>query len=129
MKVLKVIVDEMPKKCNSCKYLEDMRRSLRDNEYITGTPTYCLITLKALYIEDCYVKRPSWCPLEVETDGWIAVSERLPEHPNWVIACDKTGYAYPAVYHDKEWHDDIDGIPYHPITHWRPIPELEVKGE
>ena len=68
MKVLKVIVDEKPKTCNSCKCLEDMRRSLRDNEYITGTPTYCLITLKALYVEDCYVKRPSWCPLEVETD-------------------------------------------------------------
>lgn len=56
MKIKKVIVDEMPKMCDDC-YLS--------GRYHPGN-LYC--TIKADEIPDD-ILRPSWCPLEVETDA------------------------------------------------------------
>ena len=59
MKVLKVIVDEMPEgnTCFRCKFWQRFGRN--DRCVIRGLP------LNQSNLEDT---RPSWCPLEVETD-------------------------------------------------------------
>ena len=57
---------------------------------------------------------------------WISVSERLPDHQDWVIAYNPfyyQGHPIPATYCGKCWHDDMDdawdsNIP----THWQEMP-------
>ena len=52
MKVLKVIVDEMPEGCSKCGLMGAWSCTIRDKYF---RPEY-------------HLTRPDWCPLEVETD-------------------------------------------------------------
>ena len=56
MKVLKVIVDEMPKDCEQCYYL------------MIGGFCSAFMNWREFKRTDETTTRPSWCPLEVETD-------------------------------------------------------------
>ena len=62
-----------------------------------------------------------------EANRWIPVSERLPEHPNWVIVNDEAGNVFPAVYKkDEGWTDDLLDTyneEYPKIISWRPLPQ------
>ena len=110
MKVLRVIVDEMPKNCRCCIYA-------------SGLAFHC--NAFSDWREITRPVKPSWCPLEVETDGWIP----LPELPNWVIGVDNRGEVYPCVYEDGRWLNDVqDALPTGcVITQWRPLPEAPKK--
>lgn len=118
MRVLRVIVDEMPKECNQeCPFECDWQCRAHDWEQ--------------LYAED-FGKIPSWCPLEVETDGWIPVSERLPDENVRVMLAIKGASVIMGSHHNRapQW-TTIDGYysDYAIVTHWRPLPEApkEVK--
>ena len=118
MKVKRVIISgKKPSVCTFCRF-----------EYIWK----CVLKNKRLYVEDLG-KIPSWCPLEVETDGWTEVDDGLPKNPGWVIAEDNRGEVYPCTYEDGRWLNDVqDELPSGvKIIHWRPLPEApkEVKGE
>ena len=63
MKVLKVIVDEMPEGCKRCRFAHDRGKLLRENESLTGNSHYCEITRKELYWDDWMNRHPE-CPLE-----------------------------------------------------------------
>lgn len=67
MKVLKVIVDEIPSCCRVCEYL--VRNSM-----LASTPNgcHCGLTAKFMTIEMTET-RPDWCPLVASED--LAVSE------------------------------------------------------
>lgn len=116
MKVLKVIVDEMPKKCDQeCPFECDWQCRAHDWEQ--------------LYAED-FGKIPSWCPLELETDGWKPVSEK-PTKSMYVLICHVgDDYARTSWYSENEgdfywWGDKQD------LDLWRPLPVApkEVKNE
>ena len=62
MKVLKVIVDEMPEGCKRCRFAHDRGKLLRENESLTGNSHYCEITRKELYWDDWMNRHPE-CPL------------------------------------------------------------------
>jgi len=122
MKVLKMIVDEMPEGCSKCGLMGAWFYTIRDKYF---RPEY-------------HLTRPDWCPLEVETDGWIAVSERLPEDDTLVCV-----FCNGQVSYGKHYKNSVKWIlegqyefgewsgAYHTVTHWRPLPEApkEVKGE
>lgn len=126
MRVLRVIVDEMPNDCNQeCPFECDWQCRAHDWEQ--------------LYAED-FGKIPSWCQLEVETDGWIAASERLPEptyldygtqlksQNMYLVMCDNNRielYAYVKYGIDKQYRSWVDAegcfMPNITVTHWRPL--------
>ena len=55
MKVIKVIVDELPESCKECIYPN--WNSLGDR--------YCQVALRLIYDDK---KRPDWCPLRLESE-------------------------------------------------------------
>jgi len=65
MKIIKVIVDEMPKACINCGY-----GHLKDSPYCT------LNQCRGIDINP-YERRPDWCPLEVKghESKWSMVIE------------------------------------------------------
>lgn len=121
---IKVIVDEFPKSCLFCSCAGE---SACYWDAYTGN-VWHKITEKE------YSKRPSWCPLEVETDGWIPVSERLPESegeyltnqldvwdlPHIVILLFRNGEF--GIY-DDESTNMSEWLSAEFVTHWRPLPE------
>jgi hypothetical protein len=121
MKVLKVIVDEMPETCFDCSL-----SSAKDNRH----QHWCSITGMQVWMSEC----PSWCPLEVETDGWFAVSERLPDDGVEVLGYFEHGdywtWDIVAYYCDPNvWTADDRVLRNGAVTHWRYLPEApkEVK--
>jgi len=79
MKILKVIVDEMPKSCMVCAY--------ENHSSPFYTNPVCGILFKGI---ESIKERPSWCPLEVET-GWIPVEEILPKDEKEVLVRTSAG--------------------------------------
>lgn len=57
-------------------------------------------------------------------DGWISVEERLPEHSNVVLVALRHGLVCEGSYFDIEQRWIRFGVPYMPVTHWMPLPEL-----
>ena len=119
MKVLKVIVNEKPKNCYDCQ--------------LHGTVNGICYGVADLAPASGNI--PDWCPLEVETDGWFAVSERLPEDMKVVLLATKHGLALTGKHQSQvpQW-EASEGYYYHGgsydwVTHWRPLPEApkEVK--
>ena len=52
MKVIKVIVDELPKGCNWCPFV------------VVANHLMCIAIVKTLgYVDDPMTDRPGWCPL------------------------------------------------------------------
>ena len=107
MKVLKVIVDEMPKSCNYCKLIISI-----------GQYGVCSATREGI---NEWEQRPAWCPLEVET-GWIPVEEILPKDEKEVLVRTSDGNMWIDLYgiwgdeNTASWGDDN-------VTHWMPLPE------
>ena len=56
MKIYKVLVDELPKTCSGCNYLDN---------FIFGSNNFCELTGQTIKINVCD-KKPEWCPLVVE---------------------------------------------------------------
>ena len=118
MKVKRVIVDEMPKSCMVCAY--------ENHSSPFYTNPVCGILFKGI---ESIKERPSWCPLEVETDGWIAVEESLPKDEKEVLVRTSDGNMWIDLYgiwgdeNTASWGDDN-------VTHWMPLPQPpEVKNE
>lgn len=78
---------------------------------------------------------------DTEMDGWIPVSERLPEEGKEVLAqfvvrvrnmnnqvYEKTVYIYPLHYEKGTWKS-FAGVPNGKVTAWRPLPEPYKGGE
>jgi hypothetical protein len=68
MKVLKVIVDELPDSCQECKFLDDM----------TGVGHWCMVDGDYREPPDTAV-RPDWCPLMVEGEMVVVIGEPFRE--------------------------------------------------
>ena len=123
MKIKRVIVDEMPKCCVHC----DLSKQTYDFRW------YCPAIKKHIQITEPI---PDECPLEVETDGWFAVSERLPDDGVEVLGYFEHGdywtWDIVAYYCDPNvWTADDHVLRNGAVTHWRPLPEApkEVKDE
>ena len=127
MKIKRVIVDEMPEGCSKCGLMGAWSCTIRDKYF---RPEY-------------HLTRPDWCPLEVETDGWIPVSEKLPEDGVLVLISHK--FNGKNLVDEAIHYSSFDsGCPcwffngfarhkgegeYEEFTHWRLLPEApkEVK--
>jgi len=64
MKIIKVIVDELPEMCHDCRFVD------AKNFMGTGRIWYECTILDRKVIDDVY-SRPDWCPLveEIKSDG------------------------------------------------------------
>lgn len=73
---------------------------------------------------------------EEYNNGWISVSERLPENPCWTITCDEEGNIHIFFYRNGYFCESCGGKPiteqnaryYVPIA-WQPLPAPYQKGE
>ena len=75
MKVKRIIVDELPERCDDCPMLMWKHKSVNENKV-------CAVTQKLVLYDDKMKKgRPDWCPLEVE------------EVCEWVLEDIEVGYA------------------------------------
>ena len=71
-------------------------------------------------------------PLELTTELYISVKERLPKPP---MAClvvldiplENTGLETIASYEQDEWNIYDDQLKHYPVTHWMPLPPLPKK--
>jgi hypothetical protein len=67
----------------------------------------------------------------VTPDGWIPVSERMPDDDTLCIAIDDIGVVWTAIFEDGNLMSDIGGYPDLDFTHWMPLPaapQQEVKS-
>lgn len=65
-------------------------------------------------------------------DGWISVSERMPEKLIPVMVMYADGEMWSAMWSGQFWDDGCTIPDPHAITHWREMPaapQQEVKGE
>jgi len=118
------------KPCPFCGNEPDSRTSDTDgNKYYTCGSRWC--RNGNWYTLEEWNKRP------LETDGWIAVSERLPETYETVLVALGKGvtearYSKPHKFVGMchGWHA-VDGYCFgNKVTHWRPLPQPpEVKNE
>lgn len=58
----------------------------------------------------------------VTPDGWIPVSERMPDDDTLCIAIDDIGVVWTAIFEDGNLMSDIGGYPDLDFTHWMPLP-------
>lgn len=73
---------------------------------------------------------------EEYNNGWIPVSERLPENPCWTITCDEEENIHIFFYRNGYFCESCGGKPiteqnaryYVPIA-WQPLPAPYQKGE
>jgi hypothetical protein len=63
---------------------------------------------------------------------WIPVSEKLPDHPNWVMAYNpiaNQGDCCPAFYRDGQWYFELGEVwDYNLPISWRPLPTAPEEG-
>lgn len=64
------------------------------------------------------------CKICDEPDGWINVSDRLPNSYKDVIVCSETREVYCGWYApvSRIWHN-MDGAEIESVTHWRELPD------
>ena len=129
MKIIKVLVDEMPSGCKRCNFcVAKMYCSLLEDRKTT--------------VPDEPHKRRADCPLvydfgdretnalnkriaELEAERrWIPVGERLPEPYTRVLACIKSGYMEVDYMYSEPIVDvgiaDFNSLDN--VTHWMPLP-------
>lgn len=114
MKVKRVIVDEMPsgsKGCFDCNGFESDGEGMRACNYMN------------MHIDNPFLF-PLWCPLELEMDGWIPMSERSPDYFEVVLVCwgVKTNFIQSARFIGKDGFVDDCGDSL-TIKYWQPLPE------
>ena len=63
-------------------------------------------------------------------DGWIPVSERMPEDAQWCAVNTEYGYYVQCWSEGQGWLGDEINLPSCDVTHWMPLPEpkREVKN-
>ncbi|EMQ2223303.1 TPA: DUF551 domain-containing protein [Citrobacter freundii] len=66
----------------------------------------------------------------VTTDGWIPVSERMPNKLMPVMVMYEDGEMWSAMWNGNSWDDGTEYPDPHEVTHWRKMPaapQQEVK--
>lgn len=85
---------------------------------------YCLIAKKSTSHRPSgktldQSKRPNWCPIKTKTDGWIPVSEHLPEEGGRYLVSylgyDGKKYVGIFEFNPGYWEAELDA--------WMPLPE------
>ncbi|MBW7622114.1 DUF551 domain-containing protein [Citrobacter portucalensis] len=59
----------------------------------------------------------------VAPDGWIPVSERMPEKLIPVMVMYEDGEMWSAMWNGNRWDDGTEYPDPHAVTHWREMPE------
>lgn len=72
-------------------------------------------------------KGPDMLPAEpgnspVIPDGWIPVSERMPDDTHWCVVITEYGYYVQCWSEGQGWLGDDISIPNCDVTHWMPLP-------
>lgn len=69
MNIIKIVVDELPKSCNTCELLQ----------YNDFADAYCAAdAFKNIHGDWDLDKRPDACPLEVDSGYWLRDDEKKP---------------------------------------------------
>jgi hypothetical protein len=73
MKIIKVIVDELPINCSACDWWE--------NHFYTAFNVTCGLT-KRIVRDNEFSSRPDWCPLILEEDveNWLMTRPQKPKY-------------------------------------------------
>lgn len=114
-KILEEIDTEIQKQRELCKDLK-------------GTPGYRLYEKAAAVFKGIVAKY-----MNAADDGWIPVSERLPEKPKYIYdsyIVQQDGAVEPfSAYWDGEKWTDIDDYEVKGVIAWQPLPEPYKGGE
>ena len=110
---------DMPRNCRECPAMHELNGS-----------DICTIPCKK--IDNSHAKgRPDWCPLEEDTNGWIPVSERMPDDDMQVLLTYQVVYANGCIGKKMIWASYrkiigkfiyFDGFVEKPIA-WMPLPD------
>lgn len=112
-------------------YEELIKKLRNDAKAFTGFVNEDLLKA-ADAIEELQKQRDEWeshaALAESFAQGWIPVTERLPEEYTWVlVTAKKHEVAFDAFYDGTQWKDAVLNSLI--VTHWMPLPEPKKDGE